>query len=208
MRSTSRRSFLRTGALGAAAGLAVACTSPTPRPSGSATQPPKAAATANATSAATGAVPGDATTSPTAVPASAANASGAKPTGVATGAAETVSQASASGPRALVVLQLSGGHDGLNAVIPYGDGLYYQMRPQINIPADKVLHLDDKVGLHPNLSAFKTLFDQGRLAVLQGVGYPNPNRSHFRSMEIWHSARPEGPAPEQGWLGAFMSEIY
>lgn len=182
MRSSSRRAFLRTGALGAAAGLAVACTPPTPRPSAPAAQPPTS--TAPAADTATPVTRSDATTSPTGVP------------------------ASASGPRALVVVQLSGGHDGLNAVIPYGDGLYYQLRPQINIPADKVLHLDDQVGLHPNLTAFKTLFDQGHLGVLQGVGYPKPNRSHFRSMEIWHSARPDGPAPEQGWLGAFMSEIY
>jgi uncharacterized protein (DUF1501 family) len=108
----------------------------------------------------------------------------------------------------LVVLQLSGGHDGLNAIIPYADGLYHQLRPQIGIPSDKVLHLDDQVGLHPNLTAFKQLYDQGQLAILQGVGYPNPNRSHFRSMEIWQTARPDGPAPDQGWLGAFMSEIY
>src|SRR5262249_20953734 len=76
------------------------------------------------------------------------------------------------------------------------------------ITADKVLRLDDHVGLHPNLASFKTLYDQHRLAILQGVGYPHPNRSHFRSMEIWQTARPEGPAPEQGWLGAFISEIY
>ncbi len=110
--------------------------------------------------------------------------------------------------RTLVVLQLSGGHDGLNAVIPYGDGLYYQLRPQISVPVDQVLHLDDHVGLHPNLKSFKSLYDQGQLAILQGVGYPNPNRSHFRSMEIWHTARPDGPIPDQGWLGAFMADVY
>jgi uncharacterized protein (DUF1501 family) len=108
----------------------------------------------------------------------------------------------------LVVLQLSGGHDGLNAVIPYADALYYQLRPQLGIAADKVLQLDDRVGLHPSLTSFKTLYDAGKLAILQGVGYPNPNRSHFRSMEIWQTARPTGPAPEQGWLGAFVAEIY
>ena len=107
-----------------------------------------------------------------------------------------------------MVLQLSGGHDGLNAVIPYADGLYQQLRPQIGISADKVLQLNDKVGLHPNLGSFKSLYDSGQLAILQGVGYPNPNRSHFRSMEIWQTARPDGPTPDQGWLGAFMAEIY
>src|SRR5262249_13908774 len=110
--------------------------------------------------------------------------------------------------RTLVVLQLSGGHDGLNGVVPYGDGLYYQVRPQIGIPADQLIHLDSRVGLHPNLKSLKPLYDKGQLAILQGVGYPNPNRSHFRSMEIWHTARPDGAPPDHGWLGAFMAEVY
>jgi uncharacterized protein (DUF1501 family) len=183
MHSSSRRAFLRTGALGAAAGLAVACTSPAPQPA----TPAAASAPADTAAAAPAPIPGAQPQTPSVV----------QP--------ETPV---ARGERALVVLQLSGGHDGLNAVIPYGNGVYHQMRPQIGIPEDKVLHLDGEVGLHPNLTAFKSLYDQGRLAILQGVGYPSPNRSHFRSMEIWHSARPEGPAPDQGWLGAFMSEIY
>jgi uncharacterized protein (DUF1501 family) len=108
----------------------------------------------------------------------------------------------------LVVVQLSGGNDGLNAIIPYGSGLYYQLRPQIAIAADQVLHLDDQVGLHPSLKSFKALYDQHQLAIIQGVGYPNASRSHFRSMEVWHTARPNTSSPNQGWLGAFMSEIY
>jgi uncharacterized protein (DUF1501 family) len=196
MVSSSRRSFLRTGALGAAAGLAVACT----LPSAQTAPPPANSAAPVLTPASTSDTPSASATSTSAV-------SGA-PTASTSAATVPPSAPAPGAPRALVVLQLSGGHDGLNAVIPYGDGLYYQMRPQINIPADKVLHLDDQVGLHPNLTSFKNLFDQGQLAILQGVGYPNPNRSHFRSMEIWHSARPAGPAPDQGWLGAFMSEIY
>ncbi len=112
-----------------------------------------------------------------------------------------------AGQRTLVVVQLSGGDDGLNMVVPYGDGLYYQLRPQLAIPADQALPLDGQLGLHPNLKAFKALYDQGRLALIQGVGYPNPSRSHFRSMEIWHTARPEGSA-DQGWLGAFMAQVY
>jgi uncharacterized protein (DUF1501 family) len=195
MFSSSRRAFLRTGALGAAAGLAVACTSPTPRPA-TPVAPPQPADTAAPVSA------------PTSAPATQPLTPAAPAAQPQAPVSATALSAAPAGERALVVLQLSGGHDGLNAVIPYGDGLYYQMRPQIGIPADKVLQLDDKVGLHPNLTALKSLYDQGQLAVLQGVGYPNPNRSHFRSMEIWHSARPAGPAPEQGWLGAFMSEIY
>ncbi|MBV8717759.1 MAG: DUF1501 domain-containing protein [Chloroflexi bacterium] len=198
MSSSSRRAFLRTGALGAAAGLAVACTQPAPQ-SAAPTAPPSAGTAAPAPA-------------PTSAPAAAAQPqpAAAQPTVAQPqpSSAQTQPQAPAAGQRALVVLQLSGGHDGLNAVIPYGDGLYYQLRPQIGIPADKVLHLDDQIGLHPNLTSFKSLYDQGQLAILQGVGYPNPNRSHFRSMEIWHSARPDGPSPDQGWLGAFMSEMY
>jgi uncharacterized protein (DUF1501 family) len=215
MVSSSRRAFLRTGALGAAAGLAVACT-PTPPPSAG-TAAPVSVPPATAQPQSTNAAPNQAAAA-TAQPHSAGEApiqsvganggpqgAGGAPDQPPPPAAPAQGQAAR---RALVVLQLSGGHDGLNAVIPYGDGLYYQLRPQIGIPADKVLHLDDQVGLHPNLTPFKSLYDQGKLAILQGVGYPNPNRSHFRSMEIWHSARPDGPAPDQGWLGAFMSEIY
>jgi uncharacterized protein (DUF1501 family) len=113
-----------------------------------------------------------------------------------------------TGQHTLVVVQLSGGNDGLNAVVPYGNGLYYQLRPQLGLGADQVLHLDDQVGLHPNLKPFKTLYDQHQLAVIQNVGYPNGSRSHFRSMEIWHTARPDTSSPGQGWLGAFMSEVY
>src|SRR6266852_6307330 len=109
--------------------------------------------------------------------------------------------------RILVVVQLSGGNDGLNMLVPYGEGLYYQLRPELGIPAEQVLPLDDAVGLHPSLNAFKALYDQGKLALVQGVGYPNPNRSHFRAMDIWHTARPETNADE-GWLGAFMAEVY
>src|SRR3954453_3228053 len=84
--------------------------------------------------------------------------------------------------RILVVLQLSGGNDGLNTVIPFGDPNYAKLRPSLGIDAKDVIHLSDSVGLHPNLSKLKGLYDQGKLAVVQGVGYPNPNRSHFRSM--------------------------
>jgi uncharacterized protein (DUF1501 family) len=110
--------------------------------------------------------------------------------------------------RTLVVVQLSGGNDGLNAVVPYGNGMYYQLRPQIGIAADQVLRLDDNVGLHPNLKSFKALYDKQQLAIIQGVGYPHPSRSHVRSMEIWHTARPQGSVPTNGWLGAFMAEVY
>src|SRR5262249_49881179 len=151
MSSSSRRAFLRTGALGAAAGLAVACTSAAPRPAAPATpQPADAAAPVSATA------PLPQPTVPAAQ--AAAPAPLAQPQ---TPVAVEIQTPAPASERVLVVLQLSGGHDGLNAVIPYGEGLYYQMRPQIGIPADKVLHLDDQVGLHPNLTALKNLFDQG-----------------------------------------------
>ena len=103
----------------------------------------------------------------------------------------------------LVVVQLSGGNDGLGTVIPYKDQAYFAARPTLAPKQDQVLHLTDSVGLHPSLKGFKTLYDKGQMAVLQGVGYPNPNRSHFRSMAIWQSARPDVNEPT-GWLGRYL----
>ncbi len=106
-------------------------------------------------------------------------------------------------PRILVVLQLSGGNDGLNTLVPFADPGYSQLRPSLGVAGGDVLRLNDSVGLHPGLSAFKSLFDQGKLAVVQGVGYPNPNRSHFRSMDIWHTADPD-TFERSGWLGRYV----
>jgi uncharacterized protein (DUF1501 family) len=103
----------------------------------------------------------------------------------------------------LVAVQLSGGNDGLNTLVPYGQQSYYDLRPTLALPADTVLPLTDKVGLHPGLAGLKGLYDSGHLAVVQGVGYPNPNRSHFRSMDIWHTARPE-TFELSGWLGRYL----
>jgi uncharacterized protein (DUF1501 family) len=103
--------------------------------------------------------------------------------------------------RVLVLVQLEGGNDGLNTVIPFGDDAYYRARPGLGVSRETVLKLDDYHGLHPSLTGFKELFDEGALSILQGVGYPNPDRSHFRSMDIWHSARPESVRIETGWLG-------
>lgn len=105
--------------------------------------------------------------------------------------------------RTLVVLQLSGGNDGLNTVVPYADPLYGQLRPQLAISADTVIPLDSSVGLHPSLAPLKPIYDAGRMAVMQGVGYPNPERSHFRSMEIWHTSTPE-QFERTGWLGRYL----
>jgi uncharacterized protein (DUF1501 family) len=100
----------------------------------------------------------------------------------------------------LVVVELTGGNDGLNTVIPYADDIYHKNRPTLRIEPDKVLKLDDHVGLHPSLKELHSLWESGDLAVLQGVGYPNPNRSHTRSMEIWQTGVVEA-APPAGWLG-------
>jgi uncharacterized protein (DUF1501 family) len=103
----------------------------------------------------------------------------------------------------LVVAQLSGGNDGLGTVIPYKDKAYFAARPALAPKQDQVLPLTGSVGLHPSLKGFKALYDSGHMAVLQGVGYPNPNRSHFRSMAIWQSARPDVNEPT-GWLGRYL----
>ena len=112
--------------------------------------------------------------------------------------------AAAAEPRAdlpiLVVVELTGGNDGLNTVIPYTNDVYHKNRPTLRIESDKVLKLDDHVGLHPSLKELHTVWESGDLAVLQGVGYPDPNRSHTRSMEIWQTGV-VGAAPPCGWLG-------
>jgi uncharacterized protein (DUF1501 family) len=103
--------------------------------------------------------------------------------------------------RILVVLELEGGNDGLNTVIPYADDEYYKARPGIAIARDAVLRLNDRLGLHPQLAGLRELFDNGTLAIVQGVGYPQQDRSHFRSMDIWQSASLDAAAPDRGWLG-------
>ncbi len=104
----------------------------------------------------------------------------------------------------LVVLQLAGGNDGLNTIVPYADDAYYRARPVIGIPKDKVIPINDYIGFHPKLAGLKGLYDEGRLALLQGVGYPNPNRSHFRSTEIWQTAGDADKAEVHGWLGRYF----
>ena len=93
--------------------------------------------------------------------------------------------------RSLVVLELVGGNDALNTVIPYNNGLYYDARPSIGIPQGEVLRLDEETGLNPNLAPLKPLWDQGHIGIINGVGYANPNRSHFRARDIWYTAEPE-----------------
>jgi uncharacterized protein (DUF1501 family) len=104
--------------------------------------------------------------------------------------------------RALVVIQLDGGNDGLNTVVPFGDNNYGRLRRALRVPTNELIKVSDGVGLHPSLKPAARLLEGGQLAVVQGVGYPNPNRSHFRSMAIWHTARFD---PEEhkglGWVG-------
>ena len=104
------------------------------------------------------------------------------------------------GLKNLVVVQLSGGNDYLNTVVPYQDGLYYDYRPVMGLSGSDVIPLDDRVAFNSHMGPFKRLFDEGRMAVIMGVGYPEPNRSHFRSMDIWHTAEPS-VASSEGWLG-------
>ena len=109
------------------------------------------------------------------------------------------------GETILVVIQLSGGNDGLNTVIPYADDVYKKNRPLIGISPARVLKIDDYVGLHPSMDGFSNLLQEGKLGIVQGVGYPNPNRSHFSSMDIWQTARNDAGAGAgyraTGWLG-------
>ena len=104
----------------------------------------------------------------------------------------------------LVVLQLAGGNDGINTVVPYGDDAYYKARPSIYLPPKDILTLNDYAGLHPELSGMRNLYGEGCLGIIQGVGYPNPNRSHFRSTEIWQTASDSEKNDSRGWLGRYF----
>ena len=106
----------------------------------------------------------------------------------------------------LVVIQVTGGNDYMNTVIPYADPLYQDNRPTVGVPADEVLPIDERFGFNPALAPLKDLYDDGRVAVINGIGYPNPNRSHFRAMDIWHTCEPERIATE-GWLGRVVRDL-
>ena len=108
--------------------------------------------------------------------------------------------------KSLVFVQLTGGNDALNTVVPINDEHYYYFRPAVQFQPEELLQLDGKVGLNPNMTAIKGLWDQGKVAIINGIGYPNPNRSHFRSMDIWHTAEPTKVATE-GWLGQLTRDL-
>ena len=109
--------------------------------------------------------------------------------------------------KALVVIQLEGGNDGINTVVPFGDDAYGRNRKALRLDIKNLHKLNDHVGLHPQMKAAKDLFDDGRLTIVQAVGYPNPNRSHFESMRIWQTARLNADGQSYGWLGRALDEL-
>jgi uncharacterized protein (DUF1501 family) len=106
----------------------------------------------------------------------------------------------------LAVLSLSGGNDGLNTVIPYTNGLYRDYRPTLGIPQEQVIPLNDQLGFHPTMAPLKKFWDEGKLAIFLGIGYPHPSYSHFRSMDIWHTCEPDKVGTE-GWLGRAIKDL-
>ena len=109
-------------------------------------------------------------------------------------------------PPVLVVLQLTGGNDYFNTVIPFTDGNYYDSRRSLGISENRVLKLNDELGLHPAMAPMKEIFDSGDMAVIHGIGYENSPRSHFRSMDIWHTCEPDKVGTE-GWLGRALKQL-
>lgn len=113
--------------------------------------------------------------------------------------------AAASGSeRVLVVVEMAGGNDGLNTVVPYADDHYKQARQQIGVPDSDVLKIAEGIGLHPSMRALADLLEDGKFGIVQGVGYANPNRSHFESMDIWHSCHRKGDSRQDGWIGRYL----
>ncbi|MEX2468144.1 MAG: DUF1501 domain-containing protein, partial [Pseudohongiellaceae bacterium] len=114
-------------------------------------------------------------------------------------------RAVASG-KTLVVLELSGGNDGLNTVVPYGDDAYYRHRPNIAIPANRVRKIDDHFGFNPGMAGFERLYKDGKMAIVHGAGYDNPSYSHFTSMAYWHTAAPNS-GNDYGWVGRLADQM-
>lgn len=108
--------------------------------------------------------------------------------------------------KSLVIVQLTGGNDAMNTIVPYGESLYYDWRKDVRIEQDQVLKINDYLGFNPALSSIKGLWDENKVAVINGVGYPEPNRSHFRSVDIWNTAESVGIG-NSGWLGRAVREI-
>ncbi|NND62279.1 MAG: DUF1501 domain-containing protein [Flavobacteriaceae bacterium] len=104
----------------------------------------------------------------------------------------------------LVVIQLAGGNDGLNSVVPFRNDIYYRNRPTLGVKRKDVLSINGELGFHKNLKPLKRLFDAGELSVINNVGYPNPDRSHFRSTDIWHTASASNEVLTEGWIGRYL----
>lgn len=117
---------------------------------------------------------------------------------------EAMANGDLTGYKNLVIIQLSGGNDGLNTIIPYGNDIYYQKRNTIAINQTDIVKLNDMQGLNPNLSALKELYDQGYMGIINSVGYPNPDRSHFRSMDIWQTGSDSSQFLTTGWIGRYL----
>ena len=111
-------------------------------------------------------------------------------------------------PRTLLLLELNGGNDGLSTVVPYADDVYHRSRTRVGVAAGDVLKLDDYHGFHPNLKGLHRVFDEGKLAIVEGTGYPHSNHSHFTSLDIWHTARETGRASGDGWIGRLLEAQY
>jgi len=117
---------------------------------------------------------------------------------------EALAKSDLTGYKNLVIIQLSGGNDGLNTIVPYGNDIYYQKRSTIAINQNDVVKLNDIQGLNPSLSALKEIYDQGWMSIINSVGYPNPDRSHFRSMDIWQTASESNQFLTTGWIGRYL----
>ena len=111
------------------------------------------------------------------------------------------------GYKKLVIIQLSGGNDGLNTIIPYTNDIYYKKRPGISVPKNELIKVTDELGFHQSLAQLKNLYDQGYLSIINNVGYPNPNRSHFRSTDIWQTASDASQYLDTGWLGRYIEQF-
>lgn len=118
-------------------------------------------------------------------------------------AKEQISKKESTHHKRLILIELKGGNDGLNTVIPYKDSQYYKLRPNIALSKHEVLPVNNKLALHPSMKKMKKIFDKNELAIIQGVGYPEPNRSHFRSIEIWDTASKSQEYLDNGWLNTF-----
>lgn len=114
----------------------------------------------------------------------------------------------AGGDTVLVLIELSGGNDGLNTLVPYADDAYARARPTIRLPENRLHKIDSHLGFHPRMQAFQRLYREGRLSVVQGVGYPNPEGDHFAAMRNWHTARPHDATCQTGWAGRAIDRAY